>query len=92
MFSSNNRKEDLDLDPRSQSKTIPQSSSHSQQIEMNAHRVIMRKRLVLDPHLLAHFGITGFLAIFRLCCSISAEARISVKRENCTDLDESLQS
>lgn len=39
---------------------------------MNAHRVIMRKRLVLDPHLLAHFWIIGFLAIFRLCYSISA--------------------
>lgn len=69
---SNNRKENLELDPRRQSKTIPQSSSHSQQIEMNAHRVIMRKRLVLDPHLLAHFWIIGFLAIFRLCYSISA--------------------
>lgn len=39
---------------------------------MNAHRVIMRKRLVLNPHLLAHFWIIGFLTILRLCYAISA--------------------
>lgn len=59
---------------------------------MNAHRVIMRKRLVLDPHLLAHFWIIGLLAIFRLCYAISAQARISWKREDCTDLDGFSQS
>lgn len=58
---------------------------------MNAHRVIMRKGLVLQPHLLTQFRIIEFLAIFRLCYKISA-ASISWKRENYTDLDEFSQS
>lgn len=58
---------------------------------MNAHRVVMRKGLVPHPHLLTQFRIIEFLAIFRLCYTISA-ASISWKRENCTDLDEFSQS
>lgn len=59
---------------------------------MNAHRVIMRKSLVLHPHLLTQFRIVEFLAIFRLCYTISTDTSISWKRENCTSLDEFSQS
>lgn len=59
---------------------------------MYAHRVIMRKGLVLHPHLLTQFRVIEFLAIFRLCYKISAYTRISWKRENCADLDEFSQS